>query len=65
MADLGCRLHSLEIFHNRPDWLRSILTSMGADHLVSIHPLPDTETPYLSASIETSSGIINLNSKPA
>ncbi|MCZ6883369.1 MAG: VOC family protein [Gammaproteobacteria bacterium] len=64
MADLGCRLHSLEIFHNRPDWLRSTLTSMGADHLVSIHPLPDTETPYLSANIETSSGLVNLNSKP-
>jgi len=64
MADLGCRLQSLEIFHNRPGWLRSVLSSMGADHLVSIHALPDTETPYLSANIETSSGLVNLNSKP-
>jgi hypothetical protein len=63
MADLGCRLQSLEIFHNRPDWLHSILTSMGADHLINIHALPDTETPYLSANIETPSGIVNLNSK--
>ncbi len=64
MADLGCRLRSLEIYHNRPGWLHSILTSIGADHLVSIHSLPDTETPYLSANIETSLGIVNLNSRP-
>jgi hypothetical protein len=63
MAELGCRLHSLEIYHNRPDWLHSILASMSADHLVSIHPLADTETPYLSANIETPSGLVNLNSK--
>lgn len=63
MADLGCRLHSLEIYHNRPDWLHSILASMSADHLVSIHPLADTETPYLSAKFKTSSGLVNLNSK--
>ena len=64
MADMGCRLQSLEIFHNRPNWLHSVLTSMGADHLVSIHSLPDTEAPYLSANIETPSGIVNINSKP-
>jgi hypothetical protein len=63
MADLGCRLQSLEIFHNRPNWLRSVLASIGAGHLVNIHSLPDTETPYLSANIETPSGIVNLNSK--
>ena len=63
MADLGCRLHSLEIYHNRPDWLNSILASMSADHLVSTYPLADTETPYLSANIETPSGLVNLNSK--
>jgi hypothetical protein len=63
MADLGCRLDSLEIYHNRPDWLHSILASIDADHLVGIHPLADTETPYLSANIETPSGLVSLNSK--
>ncbi|RLA10913.1 MAG: VOC family protein [Gammaproteobacteria bacterium] len=62
MADMGCRLQSLEIYHNRPDWLHSVLTSMGAGHLVSIHSLPDTEAPFLSANIETPSGIVNINS---
>jgi hypothetical protein len=63
MADMGCRLQSLEIYHNRPDWLRSVLASIDADHLVNIHSLPDTETPYLSANIETPSGMVNLSSK--
>jgi hypothetical protein len=63
MADMGCRLQSLEIYHNRADWLHSVLTSIGADHLVNIRSLPDTETPYLSANIETPSGMVNLNSK--
>jgi len=64
MMDRGCRFKSLEIYHNRPDWLHSVLASMGADHLVSIHPLPDSETPYLSANIETSTGIVSLDSRP-
>jgi len=63
MADLGCRLHSLEIYHNRANWLRSMLKSIGADHLVRIHALPDGESAYLSASIETVSGIKVLTSQ--
>jgi hypothetical protein len=63
MADLGCRLLSLEIYHNRTDWLHSKLKSIGAGHLVSIHALPDSESAYLSASIETPSGIKVLTSR--
>ena len=63
MADLDCRLHSLEIHHNRADWLHSMLKSIGADHLVRIHALPDSEAAYLSASIETPLGIKVLTSK--
>jgi hypothetical protein len=57
MADLGCRLVSLDIHHNRADWLASMLKSVAADQLVKIHPLADSESAYLSASIETPSGI--------
>lgn len=64
MADLGCRLQSLEIHHNRADWLHSMLKSIGADHLVQIHPLPDSESAYMSAGIETPSGIKVLTSRP-
>ena len=63
MADLDCRLQSLEIYHNRVDWLQSMLESIGADHLVSIHALPDNESVYLCASIETPSGMKVLTSR--
>ena len=63
MAGLGCRLQSLEIHHNRPDWLRSMLESIGADHLVSIHGLPDNQPSYLSARIKTRSGTKILASR--
>ncbi len=63
MADLGCRLQSLAIHHNRADWLRSMLESIGADHLVSIHALPDNESAYLRTSIETPSGTKILTSR--
>jgi len=63
MADLGCRLRSLEIHHNRPNWLSSMLKTIGADHLVSIHALPDGESAYLSANIETASGVKVLTSQ--
>ena len=64
MADLGCRLLTLDIYHNRPDWLNSVLASIRVDHLVRIHSLADSEPPYLSASIETPAGIISMDSKP-
>ena len=63
MDDLGCQLLSLEIHHNRAEWLRSMLKSIDADHLVSIHPLPDSQSAYLSATIKTPSGIKVLTSK--
>jgi len=63
MADLGCRLQSLEIYHNRVDWLRDKLASIGADGLVSVHAVNDNEAPYLQAHIETPGGIKTISSK--
>jgi hypothetical protein len=63
MADLGCRLQSLEIYTNRAEWLRSMLGSVDADHLVRVHDLPDSECAYLSATIETPSAIQVLTSR--
>ena len=63
MADLGCRLRSLEIYHNRTEWLGSMLESIDADTLIGIHALADNESAYLSASIETPSGIKVMTSK--
>ena len=63
MADLGCRLQSLTIFHNRVDWLQSKLASIGAGHLLEVRALDDSEAPYLSVEVETPGGLKTLNSK--
>lgn len=60
MADLGCILHSLTIYHNRPYWLAERLEAIDASHLVQIEALEADEAPYLSAAIETPKGLINL-----
>ncbi len=63
MADLGCRLVSLDIYHNRVEWLESNLNSIGAGHLVQIKQIADSEPPYLSATIETPGGVKPLTSR--
>jgi len=63
MADLGCRLQSLDIYHNRVGWFQDKLASVGADGLVNVQALEDSEAPYLSARIETPNGIKTLSSK--
>ena len=63
MADHGCRLAGLTLHHNRPDWLRQVLATIGADTLVRIEALPDDQAGYLSAEIETPSGVVTLDSR--
>lgn len=60
MADLGCRLKNLTLHHNRPQWLVERLTSLNAQHLVETATLPNDEAPYLSATIETPTGLVTL-----
>ena len=60
MVDHGCLLQALTIHHNRPRWLNDRLDAIGADHLVYIEPLPDNETSYLSATIDTPNGTVEL-----
>lgn len=64
MADLGCRLQSLTIFHNRTGWLESKLASIEAAHLVEVKALDDSVAAYLSVEIETPGGVKTLNSMP-
>lgn len=63
MADLGCRFHSLEIYHPYPQWLQTALDSIGAANLVKICPLLSDETPYLKAYIHTPRGLRELPSR--
>lgn len=60
MADTGCLLQELSIHHNRPRWLNDRLDAIEASHLVQIEPLPDSETPYLEAIIDTPNGTVVL-----
>ncbi len=63
MADLGCRLLSLDIYHNRVEWIHQKLVSIDAQTLVEIHEIDDSQTAYLSARIETPTGIKTINSQ--
>jgi len=65
MADLGCRLSGLEIYHSYPRWLQSALASIGASDLVKIHALPNNAVPYMTAHINTPDGIKELSSFPS
>lgn len=60
MADTGCLLQKLTIHHNRPRWIDDQLDAIGAGHLVQVEALPDSATPYLSATIDTPNGIVTL-----
>ena len=61
MANLRCRLQKLTIHHNRPQWIAARLESLGAGHLVEIEVIPDSESPHLSAIIETPKGPVKLD----
>ncbi|OMH36153.1 hypothetical protein BGP75_10405 [Motiliproteus sp. MSK22-1] len=62
MADLGCRLQGLEIYHPHPAWLLSVLESIGAEKLIGVHALASDQVPYLAAKISTPNGIKTLYS---
>ena len=60
MADLGCRLQQLTLHHSRPAWIGAQLAALGAAALVDIEEIPDSESPHLSAIIETPAGLVTL-----
>jgi len=62
MADVGCRLKSLEIHHPLPLWLKSVLECIGASDLVKVHALPKNGVPHLIAKIDTPNGERKLHS---
>ena len=60
MTDTGCLLQELNIHHNRPRWLNDRLDAIEATHLVHIESLPDQQSPFLEAIIETPNGTVTL-----
>lgn len=63
MADRACRFESLSLYHPRPEWLASILESIGIKAQIDIQPLPENMTPYMIARIKTPRGVKQLSSK--
>lgn len=61
MADTGCLLQELTIYHNRPHWLNERLDTLEASHLVHVEALPDNKTPYLEATIDTPTGTVIIS----
>ena len=62
MADLGCSLKSLQIYHPYPRWLKQALDSILASELVNVYELQANDTPYFSVEINTPSGTVELQS---
>ncbi len=62
MADLGCRLAALEIFHPNASWLTSALGSIDALELVQVNQIAPNECPFLSVDLETPRGKVKLQS---
>jgi len=63
MADLGCRLVALHLYHPYPAWLTQVLTVLGASSLATVHALPANQPPYLLAELQTPSGSKQLSSR--
>ena len=62
MQQLGCRFKQLNLFHSRKPWLEECLHSIGADGLVKVMEIPDSEMPYLSCWIEGPNGEVEFKS---
>lgn len=61
MADLGCKLETLKIYHLEPEHLNAALTAIGADGLVEIRQSDESNPPGLVAVIESPMGKITLS----
>ncbi len=62
MPDLGCRLQALEIHHPKPDWVRTVLASMGFVGEVTLFPLAQNSLPFMRVLLNTPEGTKELTS---
>lgn len=63
MADLNCRLSKLTIHHPYKNWMESILADLQAAELVTVESLIDLDQAFMTAEIQTPSGLCTLSSK--
>jgi hypothetical protein len=61
MPDLGLSLVGLEGTHADPVSVRGVVSSIGLDHTISIHPVSEKRPPGLVARIKTAAGVVVLD----
>lgn len=62
MADHGCRLKELTLYHHDPDRLASILSAIKLLDRVNVSSLAGHKSPFLEACLETPAGTRTLRS---
>jgi hypothetical protein len=62
MPTTGCTLEGLTLYHAYPDWLNTVLKSVGAAHLVTVKPLGNRTRAGMTVKIRTPYGIKELQS---
>ncbi len=63
MANLGCSLRCLTLYHPQIDWLRAALATLGIVDQIELQSLPANNAPYLVAQIQTPTGYKTLSSQ--
>ncbi|MEZ4676859.1 MAG: VOC family protein [Caldilineaceae bacterium] len=63
MADLGCTLAGLHVYHPYPDWYRQSLAALNLADEILVHPLATNQPPYMVAQFETANGPKALSSQ--
>lgn len=61
MVDSGCVLVSLNGIHSDPAAIQQVITSVGLEHTIAIHPASNSRPAGLSARIQTSAGLVTLD----
>ncbi|WP_319406876.1 VOC family protein [uncultured Desulfosarcina sp.] len=61
MEDAACRLLNLEGAHIDPPSVQRVVSSMGLDHAITVHPVSKQRPPGLLAKIKTPIGVVVLD----
>lgn len=61
MVDAGCSLVGLDGVHADPASVQRVISSMGFDNAITIHPVSEQRLPGLFARIKTPAGVVVLN----
>jgi hypothetical protein len=61
MQDAGCRLLTLDGAHIDSSSIQRVISTMGLDNVIAIHPLSEQHPHGLSAQIKTPVGVVVLN----